>query len=114
MVLRVERNGQAMDLPMVPELAPTDNYGQIGVKLLANAEIRHRWVPCESHEVTFFGVVVTFEQTCIRHACDQVSTWMSTYGDGTLRDSRLLSLHLYILFQQVGDTGTQSPGAVDQ
>ena len=38
----MERNGQAMDLPMVPELAPTDNYGQIGVKLLANAEIRHR------------------------------------------------------------------------
>jgi len=41
-ILRVERNGQAMDLPVVPELAPTDNYGQIGVKLLANAEIRHR------------------------------------------------------------------------
>ena len=48
-ILRIERNGQAMDLPVVPELAPTDNYGQIGVKLLANAEIRHRWVPCKPH-----------------------------------------------------------------
>ena len=33
---------------MVPELAANDNYGQIGVKLLANAELRHRWplLPC--------------------------------------------------------------------
>ncbi len=43
-VLRVERNGQAFDLPMVPELAANDNYGQIGVKLTANAELRHRWL----------------------------------------------------------------------
>ena len=42
MILRVERGGKAFELPMVPELAANDNYGQIGVKLTPNAEIRHR------------------------------------------------------------------------
>lgn len=41
-VVRFERNGEAFELPVVPELSPSDNFGQIGVKLAPNAVIRHR------------------------------------------------------------------------
>lgn len=44
-VVRFERNGEAFELPVVPELSPSDNFGQIGVKLAPNSLIRHRRAP---------------------------------------------------------------------
>ena len=77
-ILRVERDGQAMDLPVVPELAPTDNYGQIGVKLLANAEIRHRWVPSCKSRLSSDPVPCTIARDpCVAGVAMKIWQWMT-------------------------------------
>ena len=42
MKLQIERNGQVFDAPVVPELSPRANFGEIGVKLTPNAEINQK------------------------------------------------------------------------
>ena len=41
-LLQYVRSGESFQLALVPELSPTDNFGQVGVKLTPNAELRHR------------------------------------------------------------------------
>lgn len=42
MELQIERNGRVFDTPVVPQLAATAPYGDIGVKLAPNAEMKHK------------------------------------------------------------------------